>query len=103
MFGLQIIPQLLAVLENLNSPRVASHAGAALVNFSEDAPKHVVVSYLDPMMRKLEWVLQQTMKQVRKSYRQRFFFDDAVFSLSGDGTGQKIGSRANYYHDRVGG
>lgn len=61
---IQVIPALLAVLEDLGHPRVAAHAGAALVNFSEDAPSNVMQAYLDPIMMKLLWVLEQTFNQV---------------------------------------
>lgn len=57
----KVVPPLLAVLDNLQSPRVASNAAAALVNFSEDAPKNVVLAYLDKFMTKFQQVLQQSM------------------------------------------
>jgi HEAT repeat protein len=60
----KVIPALLATLEDLANPRVAAHAGAALVNFSEDAPKSVMGLYLDPIMMKLLWVLEQTFNQL---------------------------------------
>jgi len=60
----KVIPALLAVLEDLGNPRVAAHAGAALVNFSEDAPASVMAIYLDPIMMKLLWVLEQTFNQL---------------------------------------
>lgn len=39
--------------------RVRTHAGAALVNFIDDAPKSVLMPYLEPLCQKLAAVLQQ--------------------------------------------
>ena len=39
--------------------RVRTHAGAALVNFIDDAPKEVIMPYLQPLCEKLSLVLQQ--------------------------------------------
>ena len=49
---------LLAVMDDNANPRVQAHAGAALVNFSEDCPKSILVPYLDMIMGKLDQVLQ---------------------------------------------
>lgn len=35
----RIVPALLGRLIDLSTPRVAAHAGAAIVNFCEDCPK----------------------------------------------------------------
>ena len=45
------------VLDDNANPRVQAHAGAALVNFSEDCPKHILIPYLDAIMGKLESIL----------------------------------------------
>lgn len=37
----RIVPALLGRLIDLSTPRVAAHAGAAIVNFCEDCPKRV--------------------------------------------------------------
>ncbi|VDO98727.1 unnamed protein product [Soboliphyme baturini] len=58
----KLLPELMLVLEDLENPRVAAHAAAALVNFCEDAPKNVVTMYLEALMQKLEFVLQHTFK-----------------------------------------
>lgn len=39
------------------NPRVQAHAGAALVNFSEDCPKSILAPYLDGIIAKLESIL----------------------------------------------
>lgn len=56
-FHEQVIPGLLSLLDDVQNPRVQAHAGAALVNFSEDCPKHILTRYLDGIMSKLETIL----------------------------------------------
>ena len=58
------MPGLLIVLDDNNNPRVQAHAGAALVNFSEDCPKTILAPYLDPLIAKLEQVLTVKFKEV---------------------------------------
>ncbi|XP_015121637.1 importin-5 [Diachasma alloeum] len=53
----KVIPGLLMVLDDNANPRVQAHAGAALVNFSEDCPKNILTPYLDAIMAKLEGIL----------------------------------------------
>lgn len=53
----KVIPGLLMVLDDNANPRVQAHAGAALVNFSEDCPKNILTPYLDAIMAKLESIL----------------------------------------------
>jgi importin-5 len=52
-----VIPGLLNLLDDVANPRVQAHAGAALVNFSEDCPKAILTRYLDAIMTKLEAIL----------------------------------------------
>ncbi|VDN02262.1 unnamed protein product [Thelazia callipaeda] len=60
----KVVNGLCARLIDLSCPRVAAHAGAALVNFSEDCPKNIISIYLRQIMEKLEFVLDQTFKQL---------------------------------------
>lgn len=53
----KVIPGLLMMLDDNANPRVQAHAGAALVNFSEDCPKIILTPYLDAIMAKLESIL----------------------------------------------
>ncbi|KAI9554129.1 hypothetical protein GHT06_019401 [Daphnia sinensis] len=53
----KVIPGLLMVMDDNENPRVQAHAGAALVNFSEDCPKSILAQYLDSIMAKLEAIL----------------------------------------------
>jgi hypothetical protein len=59
-----VVPGLLAALGNVSQPRVAAHAGAALVNFSEECPKHILTTYLDQIMTVIKQVLEATYKAV---------------------------------------
>lgn len=63
-FHAQVIPGLLTLLGDVENPRVQAHAGAALVNFSEDCPKHILTKYLDDIMKKLESILTDKFKQL---------------------------------------
>ncbi|KAL1132390.1 hypothetical protein AAG570_010345 [Ranatra chinensis] len=53
----KVIPGLLMTLDDNQNPRVQAHAGAALVNFSEDCPKNILIQYLNEIMAKLEGIL----------------------------------------------
>ena len=61
----QIIPALLLALDDFATPRVQTHAGAALVNFCEQCPKAILVNYLDTIVPQLERVLQVSLQAVR--------------------------------------
>lgn len=63
-FHERVIAGLLTVMDDNGSPRVQAHAGAALVNFSEDCPKGILAPYLDPIICKLEQVLSSKLKEV---------------------------------------
>lgn len=64
----QIVPALLQALqENEQVPRVQAHSAAALVNFSEECPKAVLAPYLQPLMERLEWVLESKFKQLAEN------------------------------------
>ncbi|EDW13655.1 importin-5 [Drosophila mojavensis] len=63
-FHEQVVPGLLLLLEDEQNPRVQAHAGAALVNFSEDCPKNILTRYLDAIMAKLENILNSKFKEL---------------------------------------
>ncbi|GFN79969.1 importin-5 [Plakobranchus ocellatus] len=62
-FHNKIVPALLGILDDEANPRVQAHGAAALVNFSEECPKHILVQYLDPIVMKLEQVLTNKFKE----------------------------------------
>merc|ERR1740128_460652 len=57
-FHARVVPGLLLLMDDSANPRVQAHAGAALVNFSEDCPKNILLPYLPEIMGKLESVLK---------------------------------------------
>jgi len=57
-FHARVLPGLLLLMDDSANPRVQAHAGAALVNFSEDCPKQILLPYLPEIMGKLESVLK---------------------------------------------
>ena len=61
---LQVVSGLLIVMDDHANPRVQAHAGAALVNFSEDCPKTILIPYLDTIIAKLDQVLTAKFKDV---------------------------------------
>ena len=56
-FHAKVIPGLLHLMQDSGNPRVQAHSGAALVNFSEDCPKNILLPYLPEIMARLEAVL----------------------------------------------
>lgn len=63
---MQVIPALLIALDDYDTPRVQTHAGAALVNFSEQCPKSLLVKYLPVIVEKMQKVLQVRLDEVRE-------------------------------------
>ena len=51
-------------MDDNGNPRVQAHAGAALVNFSEDCPKNILAPYLDGIIGKLESILSSKFKEL---------------------------------------
>jgi len=60
----KVIPGLLHLMDDNGNPRVQAHAGAALVNFSEDCPKNILTQYLDNIIAKLESILSSKFKEL---------------------------------------
>jgi len=57
-FHARVVPGLLHLMSDSANPRVQAHSGAALVNFSEDCPKNILLPYLPDIMARLEEVLK---------------------------------------------
>jgi hypothetical protein len=55
------------ILDDDQNPRVQAHGGAALVNFAEDSPKNILLTYLDNILVKLQDVLIKKVHEVIKS------------------------------------
>lgn len=54
----QIVPNLIAVMDDAGNPRVQSHAAAAVINFCDEASPAVISPYLDALLGKLQSLLQ---------------------------------------------
>ena len=54
------------ILDDDQNPRVQAHGGAALVNFAEDSPKNILLTYLDNILVKLQDVLIKKVHEVIK-------------------------------------
>lgn len=54
----QIVPHLIAVMDDVDNPRVQSHAAAAVINFCDEASSAVIAPYLDQLLGKLQGLLQ---------------------------------------------
>ncbi|XP_013418000.1 importin-5-like isoform X1 [Lingula anatina] len=80
-FHAKVIPGILMVLDDTAHPRVQAHAGAALVNFSEDCPKGILVPYLDTIMGKLEQVLNAKFKELVEK-GQKLVLEQVVTTLA---------------------
>ncbi|KAL3846795.1 hypothetical protein ACJMK2_017751 [Sinanodonta woodiana] len=63
-FHAKILPDLLLILDDNDNPRVQAHGAAALVNFSEDCPKSILILYLDTIIMKLEQALNSKFKEL---------------------------------------
>lgn len=77
----KVVPALLSVLDNLSCPRVAANAAAALVNFSEDAPKSVVLAYLEKFMTKFQQVLQDSM-QMMVQHKRKIVLEQIITTIA---------------------
>ncbi|XP_053311326.1 importin-5 [Spea bombifrons] len=52
-FHEKVIASLLQTMEDQANPRVQAHAAAALINFTEDCPKSLLIPYLDNLVKHL--------------------------------------------------
>lgn len=64
-FFLQVIAALLQTMEDQNFPRVQAHAAAALINFTEDCPKSILIPYLDNLLQHLHVIMVGKLNEVK--------------------------------------
>uniref|UniRef100_A0A672RPB8 Importin-5-like n=1 Tax=Sinocyclocheilus grahami TaxID=75366 RepID=A0A672RPB8_SINGR len=62
---LQVISALLQTMEDQSNPRVQAHAAAALINFTEDCPKTLLIPYLDSLVQHLHVIMVAKLQEVR--------------------------------------
>lgn len=51
-------------MEDQSNPRVQAHAAAALINFTEDCPKSLLVPYLDNLVQHLHTIMVAKLQEV---------------------------------------
>lgn len=52
-------------MEDQSNPRVQAHAAAALINFTEDCPKSLLILYLDSLVQHLHVIMVAKLQEVR--------------------------------------
>lgn len=52
-------------MEDQSNPRVQAHAAAALINFTEDCPKSLLIPYLDSLVQHLHVIMVAKLQEVR--------------------------------------
>ncbi|XP_060845313.1 importin-5-like [Rhopalosiphum padi] len=81
-FHEKIVPAILLLLEDNLNPRVQAHAGAALLNFSKDCPKKILLSYMDLIMVKLENILQARIADLVKGGGRLIVLEQMVTTIA---------------------
>lgn len=61
----QVIAALLQTMEDQGNQRVQAHAAAALINFTEDCPKSLLIPYLDSLVKHLHSIMVLKLQEVR--------------------------------------
>lgn len=61
-FHAQIVPSLIAVMDDSANPRVQSHAAAAVINFCDAATPSLIAPYLQALLMKLRSLLQSPLR-----------------------------------------
>lgn len=64
-FLAQVISTLLETMKDQSNPRVQAHAAAALINFTEDCPKSLLVPYLYNLVQHLHIIMEAKLQEVR--------------------------------------
>lgn len=52
-------------MKDQSNPRVQAHAAAALINFTEDCPKSLLIPYLDNLVQHLHVIMVAKLEEVR--------------------------------------
>uniref|UniRef100_H3B692 Importin-5 n=1 Tax=Latimeria chalumnae TaxID=7897 RepID=H3B692_LATCH len=63
-FHEKVIAALLQTMEDQTNPRVQAHAAAALINFTEDCPKSLLVPYLDNLVKHLHVIMVAKLQEL---------------------------------------
>ncbi|KAK9980562.1 hypothetical protein ABG768_000160 [Culter alburnus] len=60
----KVISALLQTMEDQTNPRVQAHAAAALINFTEDCPKTLLIPYLDSLVQHLHVIMVAKLQEL---------------------------------------
>uniref|UniRef100_A0AAR2JTX9 TOG domain-containing protein n=1 Tax=Pygocentrus nattereri TaxID=42514 RepID=A0AAR2JTX9_PYGNA len=60
----EVISALLQTMEDQSNPRVQAHAAAALINFTEDCPKALLIPYLDNLVQHLHVIMVAKLQEL---------------------------------------
>ncbi|XP_016295941.1 importin-5-like [Sinocyclocheilus anshuiensis] len=60
----KVISALLQTMEDQSNPRVQAHAAAALINFTEDCPKTLLIPYLDSLVQHLHVIMVAKLQEL---------------------------------------
>ncbi|KAK6485727.1 importin-5 [Huso huso] len=60
----RVISSLLQTMEDQANPRVQAHAAAALINFTEDCPKSLLIPYLDSLVKNLHVIMVAKLQEL---------------------------------------
>uniref|UniRef100_A0A4W3GP23 Karyopherin (importin) beta 3 n=1 Tax=Callorhinchus milii TaxID=7868 RepID=A0A4W3GP23_CALMI len=63
-YFLKVISALLQTMEDQANPRVQAHAAAALINFTEDCPKTLLLPYLDNLVNHLHVIMVAKLQEL---------------------------------------
>lgn len=63
-YPVQVISTLLQTMKDQSNPRVQAHAAAALINFTEDCPKSLLIPYLDSLVQELHITMVAKLQEV---------------------------------------
>uniref|UniRef100_A0AAY4B4J1 TOG domain-containing protein n=1 Tax=Denticeps clupeoides TaxID=299321 RepID=A0AAY4B4J1_9TELE len=59
-----VISALLQTMEDQTNPRVQAHAAAALINFTEDCPKNLLIPYLENLVQHLHIIMVAKLQEL---------------------------------------
>ncbi|KAM9198032.1 LOW QUALITY PROTEIN: importin-5-like [Dugong dugon] len=63
-FHEKVIAALLQTMDNQGNQRVQAHAAAALINFTEDCPKSLLIPYLDNLVKHLHSIMVRKLQEL---------------------------------------
>ncbi|RNA44474.1 Importin-5, partial [Brachionus plicatilis] len=93
----KVVPGLLMILDDEQNPRVQAHGGAALVNFAEDSPKTVLLTYLDKILDKLHQVLEKKVLEL-VNHKRKLVLEQIVTTIAA--VADTVEDKFDVYYDK---